>query len=92
MGAFYRLRRSGLPARPLAAATSIESSAFTLSGKVRPAHIIVVKPDVAGNIDQFDASVGDQVVEGQELAQVGGVALETRRAAAAVVEKAQARE
>lgn len=92
MGAFYRLRKSGPPARPLTATTSIESSAFMLSGKIRPAHIIVVNPDVAGIIDQFEVKVGDGVIEGQELAQVGEAAQKTRRAEAAdALEKAHAR-
>ena len=45
-----------------------------------------------GTIDAFEADVGDEVFEGQVLAQVGSAGLESERSeAAAAVEKAQNR-
>lgn len=93
IGAVYRIRKAGPSAAPIVQTTpSGPPASFTLTGKIRPAHIIVVNPDFAGNIDEFDVDVGDEVMEGQELAHIGGAALESQRAdAVAAVEKAQAR-
>jgi len=92
VGSFYRFRKPATPTPARTATPALAPSSFTITGKIRPAHIIVVNPDVAGNIDEFEVNVGDQVVEGQELARVGGAALETQRTdMAAAVEKAQAR-
>jgi multidrug efflux pump subunit AcrA (membrane-fusion protein) len=92
-GAFFRFRKPPpAPASPTKAAAPIASSSLTLTGKIRAAHVVVVNSQVDGNIDAFEANVGDEVMAGQELARIGGAGLETEQAdAAAAVEKAQAR-
>src|SRR5690242_11957932 len=91
--AFLRFRNprsaTGTPARGAAPATP---ASLTLAGTIRAAHIVVVHAEVDGNIETFEAGVGDEVYAGQELARIGGGGLETEQAdAAEALEKAQAR-
>jgi multidrug resistance efflux pump len=63
-----------------------------VTGKIRAAHVVVVNSEVDGNIDLFEANVGDEVSQGQELARIGSAGFETEQAdAASAVEKAQGR-
>ena len=91
-GAFFRLRKQPpAPAINKAVAPTVPPS-LTLNGKIRAVHVVVVNAEVDGNIDAFEASVGDEVYTGQELARIGSTGLETEQAdAAAALEKAQAR-
>jgi len=91
-GAFFRLRKQPpAPAISKAVAPALPPS-LTLNGKIRAVHVVVVNAEVDGNIDAFEASVGDEVYTGQELARIGSTGLETEQAdAAAALEKAQAR-
>ena len=76
---------SSKPAAPVLPAPVI------LTGRIRAAHVVVVNAEVDGNIDAFEANVGDEVYHGQELAEIGSTGLESEKAeAAAAVEKAQA--
>jgi multidrug resistance efflux pump len=81
------------PAPPPAtsgAAVLPDQNEVTLSGKIRPQHVLHVGAAVEGNIDAFQADVGDEVFEGQVLARIGGAGLETaRQSAAAAVDQAQ---
>lgn len=86
-------RKASQPVSPVAplAAPAVASS-FTLTGKIRAAHVVVVHSEVDGNIDLFEANVGDEVSQGQELARIGSTGLETEQAdAVSAVEKAQSR-
>jgi multidrug resistance efflux pump len=65
---------------------------LTLTGKIRAAHVVVVRAEIDGNIEAFEANVGDEVYAGQELARIGSAGLDTEQAdATAALEKAQAR-
>ena len=92
-GAFWRFRKPApAPANPTTVAAPAPPASVTLTGKIRAAHVVVVNADVDGNIDEFEANVGDEVTAGQELARIGGASLEAEQAdAAAEAEKAQAR-
>lgn len=91
-GVFLRFRR---PAAPVPAAKSTSPSppaSLTVTGKIRAAHVVVVRAEIDGHIDAFEANVGDEVYTGQELARIGSAGLDTEQAdAATALEKAQAR-
>jgi|SRR5579871_538502 len=91
--AFWRFRTPPPHTANLAKTEAPPAPAFlTLTGKVRAVHLVVVNSEVDGNIDAFEANVGDEVTAGQELARIGGAGLEAEQAdAAAEVDKAQAR-
>ena len=75
-----------------ATAASTPPASITVAGKIRAAHVTGAGSDLMGTIDLFQADVGDEVSQGQALAQVGSAGLENERAeAAAAVEKAQTR-
>ena len=75
-----------------AASTMVLPQQITLNGKVRAAHVTPVRVELQGNIDAFEVNVGDEVSQGQVLAEIGSTGLESARAdAAAAVEKAQGR-
>src|SRR5579864_7093730 len=77
---------------PVTVSAALAPSSITLTGKIRAVHVVAVHSDAPGNIDAFEANVGDEVYQGQELARIGSTGLETEQAdAAAAVEKAQAR-
>ena len=74
----------------VSASTLVLPAPVTLNGKIRAVHITPVVVNVPGNIDHFEANIGDEVYEGQVLAEIGSTGLETARSdAAAAVGKAQ---
>jgi multidrug resistance efflux pump len=63
----------------------------TLSGEMRPRHVIAVDPAMDGEIDAFLVEVGDDVSVGQVLARIRPSKAESQRAAtAAALGEAQA--
>jgi multidrug efflux pump subunit AcrA (membrane-fusion protein) len=93
-GLFYWRRH--WPDTPRRTVTSAPAPALpsqiTVTGKIRAAHVTGTGSDAMGAIDAFEANVGDEVFQGQVLAEVGSAALESERSgAAAAVEKAQNR-
>jgi HlyD family secretion protein len=69
-----------------------DSAEVTLSGKIRPQHVIGVgvPSGIGGNIDAFLVDVGQEVFQGQALARIGAAGLEASRdAAAQALERAQ---
>src|SRR5579872_1130263 len=93
IGALSSRNRKALPmAASLSTPAAPAVQSFTLTGKIRAAHVVVVNSEVDGNIDLFEANVGDEVSQGQELARIGSTGLETEQAdAVSAVEKAQSR-
>src|SRR5512142_1832836 len=86
-----RYRRAAPPA-PASnpGALLIQRNEITLSGAIRPQHVVAVGAEVEGNIDAFLADVGDEVFEGQVLARIGSAGLESsREQASAAVDSAQ---
>ncbi len=92
-GGFWLHSRKPRPAPVTAAApAAVVAPSVTIAGKIRAAHVTPVGAEVPGTIDEFDANVGDEVFQGQVLAQVGNAGMEAGRAEAATeVEKAQNR-
>jgi HlyD family secretion protein len=60
----------------------------TLTGKLRAQHVVSVKADIDGDVDSFTVDVGEDVIAGQVLAQVGTSGLESQRDAAAAAASA----
>jgi multidrug resistance efflux pump len=80
-----------LPATASASVLTVPAS-ITLTGKIRAAHVTSVDTAALGTIDSFEASVGDEVYQGQVLARIGSQGLESARTEAAdAVQKAQNR-
>jgi multidrug efflux pump subunit AcrA (membrane-fusion protein) len=81
------------PAAPIhkGGAALLESNGqVTVSGKIRPQHIVPVKAGMDGDLDNFLVDVGQDVFEGQALARIGASGLEQARGAAeAAVSAAQ---
>jgi HlyD family secretion protein len=75
--------RTAAPARKTGAALIPTASEVSLSGKLRPQHIVTVKADVDGDIDALLADVGEDVFTGEVLARIGTSGLESQRDAAA---------
>ena len=91
-GAAYSLLHRKVEPRPSTPGTPVQPPAITVTGKIRAAHITGVGAQVSGNIDTFLVDVGQEVYAGQNLAEVGGVTLESDRTDAEVaLEKAQNR-
>ena len=67
------------PVAPGSAALLVQGREITLSGAVRPQHVVAVGSQVEGNIEAFLADVGDEVFEGQVLARIGSAGLESTR-------------
>jgi multidrug resistance efflux pump len=65
--------------RNQAAAVLENEGLITLTGNIRPQHVVGVGASVPGNIDAFLAEVGDEVYVGQVLARIGEAGLETNR-------------
>lgn len=65
--------------RQQAAAVLQNDQMITLTGNIRPQHVMGVAAAVPGNIDAFLAEVGDEVYAGQVLARIGEAGLETNR-------------
>ena len=89
----YR-RPAPAPALPVRAAgpAVLPANQVTLSGAIRPQHVVGVGAQVDGIIDAFLVDVGQDVYQGQVLARVGSQGLESsREAAAGAVDRAQER-
>jgi multidrug efflux pump subunit AcrA (membrane-fusion protein) len=85
-----RRRKPMKDPRSQAAAVLQADQMITLTGNIRPQHVVGVGASVPGNIDAFLADVGDEVYTGQVLARIGEAGLETNRdAASSAVEAAQ---
>lgn len=65
-----------------AAALLRTNGEVTVSGKIRPRHIVPVKPSIDGDLDAFLVDVGQDVFTGQPLARIGASGLEMARGAA----------
>src|SRR5271157_2310181 len=92
-GLSLRYRRPA-PAPPVRAAGSavLPANQVTLSGPIRPQHVVGVGAQVNGVIEAFLADVGQDVYQGQVLARIGSQGLESsREAAASAVDHAQER-
>jgi HlyD family secretion protein len=75
-----------------AGAAVLSANQVTLSGPIRPQHVVGVGAQAGGVIDAFLVDVGQQVYQGQVLARIGGLGLESsREAASSAVEHAQER-
>ena len=83
-------RQKPLPVSRQAEAAVITADEVTLSGQIRPQHVIGVGSTVSGNIDALLVNVGEEVFEGQLLARIGSSNLDSdREAATQAVERAQ---
>ena len=86
--------RRPAPALPVRAAgpAVLPANQVTLSGAIRPQHIVGVGAQVNGVIDAFLVDVGQDVYQGQVLARIGSHGLDSsREAAASAVDHAQER-
>ena len=82
--------RGAVPMRKSAAALIETAPEITLSGQLRPQHVISLKAGIEGDIDSLIVDVGEEVFAGEVLAQIGGAGLEDQRnAAAAAVSAAE---
>ncbi len=91
-GGFLSMRHKPPPPAPARnqAATVAAVPEITLSGLIRPQHVVTVGAGIQGNVDAFLADSGDEVYQGQVLARIGSAELENNReAAAAAAEHAQ---
>ena len=75
--------RTATPVHKGGAALIQNGSDATLSGKLRPQHVITVKAELEGDLDVFAVEVGQDVFEGQVLARIGSSGLESQREAVA---------
>ncbi|MCS6951700.1 MAG: efflux RND transporter periplasmic adaptor subunit [Bryobacterales bacterium] len=76
------LRRSRTPApRPPVSAAQPEPAELTASGAIRAQQVVPVPIPVEGVIQNFFADVGEEVYEGELLAQIQSTALEAAREA-----------
>ncbi len=91
--ALLRRNRAAAPPARAAGAVSLPAVAgLTLTGTIRPQHVVNFGAAVKGNIEAFLAEVGEEVVEGQSVARVGALGLESdRENAANAVNRAQDR-
>jgi multidrug resistance efflux pump len=85
-----KYRQKPLPAPRQAEAAVINTDEVTLSGSIRPQHVIGVGATVAGNIDAMLVDVGEDVFEGQVLARIGSSNVDSdREAATQALERSQ---
>jgi len=90
LSVYWKHRAPAAPIRKSGAALLRTNGETTLSGKIRPQHIVPVMASIEGNLDGFLVEVGQEVFEGQTLARVGASGLElARNAAEAAVAAAQ---
>jgi multidrug resistance efflux pump len=93
-GALSLRHQSPAPA-PLVRAAGpavLPANQVTLSGAIRPQHVVGVGAQASGVIDAFLVDVGQDVYQGQVLARIGSQGLESsREAAASAVDHAQER-
>lgn len=78
----WKNRAPAAPIRKSGAALLRSNGEVTVSGKIRPQHIVPVKAGMDGDLDSFLADVGQDVFEGQALARIGASGLELARGAA----------
>jgi multidrug resistance efflux pump len=93
-GALSRWHRRPAPAPPVRAAgpAVLAADQVTLSGAIRPQHVVGVGAQVNGVIDAFLVDVGQDVFQGQVLARIGTQELDSSREAIAnAVDHAQER-
>jgi macrolide-specific efflux system membrane fusion protein len=87
-GAFYYLRLKGAavasPSSQARSAAVFTGSSVSLSGKIEATQIVTVPVPLDGRIDSMPVSVGQEVYEGQLLAQIRSASLETNRDAASM--------
>jgi multidrug resistance efflux pump len=75
-----------------AGAAVLPANQVTLSGAIRPQHVVGVGAQVSGVIDAFLVDVGQDVYQGEVLAHIGSQGLESsREAAVSAVDHAQER-
>jgi multidrug resistance efflux pump len=87
---WHRRPAPALPVRAAGAAVLLPANQVTLSGAIRPQHIVGVGAQVAGVIDVFAVDVGQEVYQGEVLARLGSQGLDSsREAAASAVDRAQ---
>jgi HlyD family secretion protein len=85
----YRRPAPALPVRAAGPAV-LPANQVTLSGAIRPQHVVGVGAQVNGVIEAFLVDVGQDVYGGQVLARIGSQGLESaREAAASAVDHAQ---
>ena len=85
----YRRPAPAPPVRPAGAAV-LPANQVTLSGAIRPQHVVGVGAQVNGVIEAFSVDVGQDVYQGEVLAHIGSQGLESsREAAASAVDHAQ---
>jgi multidrug resistance efflux pump len=88
----YRRPAPALPVRAAGAAVLLPANQVTLSGTIRPQHVVGVGAQLDGVIDAFLVDVGQDVYQGQVLARIGSQGLDSsREAAASAVDHAQER-
>jgi multidrug efflux pump subunit AcrA (membrane-fusion protein) len=91
-GFWLHSRKPPAPPANASASTVVLPPSITITGKIRAAHVTAVGAELPGTIDEFEVNVGDEVFQGQVLAQIGSAGMEAARSeAAAEVEKAQNR-
>ena len=92
-GALWLHWKNRAPAAPMGrsgAALLQSNGEATVSGKIRPQHIVPVKAGMNGDLDAFLVDVGQEVFEGQALAHIGASGLDLARGTAeAAVREAQ---
>jgi multidrug resistance efflux pump len=94
VGALSLWHRRPAPALPVRAAgpAVLPANQVTLSGAIRPQHVVGVGAQVDGVIDAFAVDVGQDVYQGEVLARLGSQGLDSsREAAASAVDHAQER-
>ena len=87
----YRRPAPALPVRAAGPAV-LPANQVTLSGAIRPQHVVGVGAQVNGVIEAFLVDVGQDIYQGQVLARIGSQGLDSsREAAASAVDHAQER-
>jgi HlyD family secretion protein len=64
-------------------AAVILNQEITLQGKIRPQHVIGIRAPMAGLVEALPVDVGQEVYQGEVLARVGALGLESARESAA---------
>lgn len=83
---FLRLRgrAAASPSTPARSAAVFNGSSVSLPGKIEATQIVTVPVPLDGKIESMPVSVGQEVFEGQVLAQIRSASLETNRDAASM--------
>jgi multidrug resistance efflux pump len=88
----YRRPAPAPAVRAAGAAVLLPANQVTLSGTIRPQHVVGVGAQIDGVIDAFLVDVGQDVYQGQVLAHIGSQELDSSREAVAnAVDRAQER-